>query len=218
MKACIMQPYFMPWGGYFSRAYASDLFVILDDVQFEKGGYTNRVKTIDGSWITVPTNNRLGMKINDVMPSGPWKASDKILVEYMPIPGIGEDGISLAREIALVVRQCAGSIADLDISIINRIMGCFDIKKPKIIRSSELGIETTKNQRLIDICNAVRADTYLYGTGAINYMDIELFNSNGITPKLFHSNMPKFSIMEFIYCYGIKETEKIIRSDINAIR
>ena len=37
MKVAIMQPYFMPYAGYFRLFAAADLFVALDCVQFQTG-------------------------------------------------------------------------------------------------------------------------------------------------------------------------------------
>ena len=42
MKLAVMQPYFFPYLGYFQLAAAVDRFVILDDVNFIKGGWINR--------------------------------------------------------------------------------------------------------------------------------------------------------------------------------
>ncbi|OGX79675.1 hypothetical protein A6395_05440 [Exiguobacterium sp. SH31] len=42
MKLAIMQPYYFPYLGYFQLMAAVDTFVILDDVQFIKGGWIHR--------------------------------------------------------------------------------------------------------------------------------------------------------------------------------
>ena len=42
MKLAIMQPYFMPYLGYFQLMNAVDKFVIYDDIQFTKKGWINR--------------------------------------------------------------------------------------------------------------------------------------------------------------------------------
>ena len=41
-KVAIMQPYFLPYIGYFQLIYSSDCFVFLDDVNFIKKGWVNR--------------------------------------------------------------------------------------------------------------------------------------------------------------------------------
>jgi hypothetical protein len=53
----VLQPQFFPWRGVFEQIRLADEFVHLDDAQFQKGGFTNRVqlKTANGSlWLTVP--------------------------------------------------------------------------------------------------------------------------------------------------------------------
>ena len=42
MKVAIMQPYFMPYIGYFQLINAVDKFIIYDDVNFIKKGWINR--------------------------------------------------------------------------------------------------------------------------------------------------------------------------------
>ena len=41
-----MQPIFLPWVGYFKMIKNSDLFIFLDDVQFEKKSYQKRNKIL----------------------------------------------------------------------------------------------------------------------------------------------------------------------------
>ena len=46
MKIGIMQPYFMPYIGYWQLMNAVDRYVIYDDVNFIKGGWINRNKIL----------------------------------------------------------------------------------------------------------------------------------------------------------------------------
>jgi len=46
MKLAIMQPYFLPYIGYFQLINAVDKYVIYDDVNFIKGGWINRNKIL----------------------------------------------------------------------------------------------------------------------------------------------------------------------------
>lgn len=51
MKIAIMQPYYYPYAGYFRLFAATDLFVILDDVQWNRRGRVHRCEA-HGKWIT----------------------------------------------------------------------------------------------------------------------------------------------------------------------
>src|SRR5258706_15733139 len=54
----IMQPYFIPYAGYFRLFAATDLFVVYDCVQFPRRGWVHRNRLVDASgkerWLTLP--------------------------------------------------------------------------------------------------------------------------------------------------------------------
>ena len=53
----ILQPGYLPWLGFFEQMYRSDVFVLYDDVQYDKHGWRNRnrIKSPNGvQWLTVP--------------------------------------------------------------------------------------------------------------------------------------------------------------------
>src|ERR1700680_3840117 len=56
-SVAIMQPYFIPYAGYFRLFAASDLFVIYDCVQFPRRGWVHRNRLVDASgtqrWLTL---------------------------------------------------------------------------------------------------------------------------------------------------------------------
>ncbi|WP_340643645.1 WbqC family protein, partial [Phenylobacterium sp.] len=52
-----MQPYLLPYIGYFQLIAAADVFVIYDDVQYMRGGWINRNRILlNGAphWLTLP--------------------------------------------------------------------------------------------------------------------------------------------------------------------
>lgn len=55
------QPAYLPWLGYFHKIMLADIFVIMDDVQFEKNSFTNRNKIISGGqevMLTIPVKQK----------------------------------------------------------------------------------------------------------------------------------------------------------------
>src|SRR5690242_14000816 len=71
MKIAISQPTYLPWLGYFDLIDQVDLFVFLDNVQFEKQSWQqrNRIKTPTGlQWLTVPVafRGKFGQLIKEV--------------------------------------------------------------------------------------------------------------------------------------------------------
>ena len=71
MRISAHQPAYLPWAGYLERINMSELFIVLDEVQFEKNSFTNRnrIKTSNGlAWLTVPVNlkGHLSNSIRDI--------------------------------------------------------------------------------------------------------------------------------------------------------
>lgn len=65
-KIAIMQPYFLPYIGYFQIVAAVDIFVFYDDVNYIKGGWINRNKIVINDkphFITVPLQNASSNKL-----------------------------------------------------------------------------------------------------------------------------------------------------------
>ena len=85
----------------------------------------------------------------------------------------------------------------------------------KFIKSSELKLKTSSNQKLIDICKELNCDEYISGVNALGYIKDELFENNNINLKLieyknqlqYNSNNSKFidklSIIDLIFNQGI---------------
>ena len=61
----ISQPMYFPWVGFIAQMALADVMIWLDDVQFSKGSFTNRiqVKTAAGpKWMSIPLKDK-GSKI-----------------------------------------------------------------------------------------------------------------------------------------------------------
>jgi hypothetical protein len=71
MKAVIHQPYFLPWMGYFSKLIYADKFIVLDNVEFSKRHFIDRVQVInsDGNliWIGMNIGERYKIKCNEII-------------------------------------------------------------------------------------------------------------------------------------------------------
>ena len=53
----ITQPMLFPWPGFFEQLMLADTYIYLDDAQFSKGSFTNRIQLLRGAercWMTIP--------------------------------------------------------------------------------------------------------------------------------------------------------------------
>ena len=70
VDVAIMQPGYLPWLGYFDLVAMADVFVLYDDVQFDKGSWRNRNRIVgrgEPMFLSVPirTAGRLNQLIRD---------------------------------------------------------------------------------------------------------------------------------------------------------
>ena len=93
----ISQPMYFPWVGMLEQMALADVFVHLDDAQFSKGGFFNRVqiKTAGGTpWLTVPlAETKLGQSLNETrMAAHDWRRKQLVTLRqaYASAPHVEE--------------------------------------------------------------------------------------------------------------------------------
>ena len=187
MRVAIHQPHYLPWLGYFAKWSAADRFIFLDTVQYEKNGWQNRnrVKTPDGPrWLTVPVHTRLGTPIRDVTidTAQPWRERHLRAIEqaYAKAPHLGRYRDALGS----FYRQDWVRLAPLAVASARWLAQALGVATPSAC-ASELGVEAASpgddaTTRLVALCRAVGADTYLAGQDGARYMDARQFAVAGI--------------------------------------
>ncbi len=188
MRVAIHQPHYLPWLGYVAKWAAADRFVFLDTVQYEKNGWQNRnrIKTRDGPrWLTVPVHARLGTAIRDVTLDAvqPWPGRHLRAIElaYARAPHLARYHDDLRAFYARAWDRLA-PLAAASAAWLARALG---VTAP-VTLASELdlgpaaGAEADATARLVAVCRAVGADTYLAGQHGAGYMDLAPFRAAGI--------------------------------------
>jgi len=189
MNLAIMQPYFLPYLGYFQLIHAVDKFVIYDDVSYMKSGWINRnrIKNQESpQYITVPVQNgRSGVPIREVLiaktPNN-WKVKmlRTVAQSYARAPFYDE----VYPIFENMIYYQLSSIAELDTHIICQICKYLGItteisKTSSIYENSKL----TSVDRVIDICEKERASQYINAIGGRDLYSYDLFEAKGISLK-----------------------------------
>lgn len=224
----IHQPNYIPWAGYFYKIARSDVFVVLDAVQYPRGrsfAARNRIKTPNGAvYLTIPVHIPKGHEgkvlFTDVTFSDmKWKEKHlkTLSLNYKKAPHFQD----VYDRIVPLVRT-AEKLADLNLNLIRTIAEYLEIKT-EIVRLSELLHHFGQKTDLIaDICQALNADIYLSGTGGgREYNDETLLNENGIQlvysdfqhpeyPQLWGDFIPNLSVLDMLFNCG-KRSREIIR-------
>jgi hypothetical protein len=193
----IHQPNYLPWLGYFFKIIKSDVFVFLDDAQYSKNSYINRVqffgKDEKSRWLTIPVSSHLGQSINEVSPSiNDWKSRhvDTLYGLYSK----SENFLNVWSDI----QEMYDMIDPLDsISQINSIL-VMKISKMLGIEtsfqySSSLRTRGKGEERLISIVSSVApSGSYLSGQGGRNYQNPESFINANLSLEYTEFSHPKY--------------------------
>ena len=187
MNVGIMQPNYLPWLGYFDMVACSHLFVLYDNVQFDKHGWRNRNRVLarpEPLWITAPvkTTGRHGQLVKDTeLIDGPWQ--EKHLKSIRQIYAKAPFFDWLYPELQSYLTRCKYThLVDLNMAGHEMFTRLLDINTP-IKFSSDLGKELMsleRTQRLVTICQCVNATRYISASASRAYMIEDLWKTAGI--------------------------------------
>jgi hypothetical protein len=195
------QPAYLPWLGYLDKLAKSDVFVVMDDLQYEAQNFQNRnrVKLNHGAaWLTVPLlrgaqsqrivdkridNHGFGRKHH--WQQRTWRTLE---THYGKAPHFA----TYAADLAIVFARRWDYLLELDLHILELARNWFGITRP-IVRSSSLGLTGAKTDRIIDMCKKLNAKIYLSGRGgSAAYLDVDALAANGIAVMWQHYKHPVY--------------------------
>lgn len=222
------QPAYLPWAGFFHKIILSDIFVILDEVQFEKGSFINRnkIKTATGAqWITVPiykigyTTKRISeIEINN---DDDWERKHwmYLYTNYKKAPYFNR----YSDFFQSVYEEKWVHLIDLIMHTLNFFLEEMNVHT-KIIKQSELHTIEKKEKLVMEICSKLNQDKFIFGTLGKNYVSKEMFNEKGI--KIYFQEyhyleyeqqwgkfIPDLSIVDLFFNLGAENTAEIIMKD-----
>lgn len=220
-----IQPSFLPWRGYFQIIQESNVFVLYDDVQYDKHGWRNRnqIKTAQGvQWITVPVLSKgsLSTQIKDMRINSTVAWDRKILGAVRGAYGRSPyfDRFFPWLESRLKVSETF--LCDLVEKLTLDVCGFLEIRT-SVVRSSELRlVSQDRVGRLVELCQRLGAGCYRSGPSAREYLGTgTAFREKGIEvifqdyqtlqeyPQLFPPFTPHVSILDFLMnCGGTSPT------------
>lgn len=179
----IMQPYFLPYAGYFRLLAHSDLFVIYDCVQFPRRGWLHRNQLHDRTgalrWLTLPLAPApQSVLIRDLAfpDGGSAEMAERLRPFDLDAPK-ADDVAALLDQ----VRRLEGRPVDYITDLLRAAAGALDLPW-RTLRSSSLDIpDTFRGQdRIIEIARRLGADRYLNAPGGRDLYDADAFAAANI--------------------------------------
>ncbi|EPY07184.1 WbqC-like family protein [Paenibacillus alvei TS-15] len=193
MIVSIHQPNVLPWLGFFHKMACSDLFILLDTVQFTKNGYQNRtmIDTQGGTkWLTIPVAKEglFGTRTIDVRIANnrDWQADHlrQLEASYGRCPGY----LRRKNELLDLYGAKYERLVDFAIPSIELLMNWLDIRTP-LIRSSSMLADGSKSELLAQLVHEAGGDVYLSGPSGRDYLDESIFHKYGIRVE-YHEFTP----------------------------
>jgi len=190
MKLAIMQPYFLPYSGYFQLMSAVDTFVVYDNIKYTKKGWINR--------------NRILVNGQDALFSLPLKKDSDAL-------GIVQRELSSAFERNKLLNQFRGAYSRApyfkeifpvlegivnypddnlfaylyhSLTTLAKLLGL----KTQFVISSTLPVDVSLKgqEKVLSICQALDAQIYINAIGGQALYSKDVFAADGITLNFIH--------------------------------
>jgi len=194
------QPAYLPWLGYLHKVAQADVFVLMDDLQYEAQNFQNRnrMKVNNGAmWLTVPlVRGAQGDRICDKLINNEGSAKEHwqrrtwttLTIHYRRAPYFAQ----YADELEAVYTRTWIRLVDLDLHILGLMMRWLGITSP-VVMASTLALEGERSARILHLCRQLGASTYLSGAGGSkSYLELELFDRAGIEVRWQRFVLPQY--------------------------
>lgn len=181
----VMQPYFMPYIGYWQLIAAVDRFVVLDDVRFIRRGWIHRNRILVGAaphLFTLPvcgaSQNRLICDLERVVDDVWLRKFQRQLTEnYRKAPYFAE-----------TIPLLQAMLADPEPNLVRFLLAALRVTCRHLSLETELlsssgryaNTSLTGQERVLDICRQEGARCYLNPQGGIELYDRDVFQAQGI--------------------------------------
>lgn len=222
-----MQPYFLPYIGYWQLINAVDKFVVVDNIKYTKKTWMNRNRFLLNGKDKLFTiylkkdSDHLHIRdryLLDNIESEQKKHLRRFENAYRKAPNY-EEGIALLKDCLLFDEK---NLFQYVFNSIKTICAYLDIKTELIV-SSELNMDHSlrKEQRVIAICKALEATDYINPIGGVNLYNKQHFAEQGLNlhfqqvkPYLYtqfdNEFVPHLSIIDVIMFNSKKDIKQLL--------
>jgi hypothetical protein len=225
MKLAIMQPYFLPYIGYWQLINAVDVFVIYDNIQYTKKGWINRNRFLQNgtdALFTLPLKK--GSDFLDVRERGFSDAFDrrKMLRQFSTAYSKAPYYDEAMPLITGIVEYGNTNLFGYILNSVNALCRHLDIKA-EIVISSNVSIDhgLKAENKVMAICKSLQAETYINAIGgqslyskdwfAAQDVDLKFIKSGSIEYRQFGGEfVPWLSILDVLMFNSIDSVKEML--------
>lgn len=221
-----MQPYFIPYIGYWQLLNAVDQYVIYDDVNFIKGGWINRNKILVNKtpqYFNIPMMGASPNKlINEVRVNHDQNVINKNLRIVEAAYGKAPYFVEVFPLVEAMLRCGKDDIASYIIASTEIICKYLEIKTKLLISSDIKKNNDLKGQdKVLEICRILNATDYYNAIGGRELYSFTTFEKSGIKLHFLKRNeiryqqfgndfYPDLSIIDVMMFNSVEEIRKLL--------
>ncbi|SFN69363.1 WbqC-like protein family protein [Streptomyces sp. cf124] len=193
----IHQPNFFPRLSTLAKLYASDRWIVLDDVQFARRDYQHRARlaALDDPdrhhWLTLPTHLPHGRRtlINEALLAEPHRSRRTVSLLIRQFYGRSRHWPALSDVLEVVIDRFGTTdrVADLARTSTIALLTALGWRG-EVLDSSTFQTRRSRSERLADLAVLTGSTHYLCGTGGLRYLDHQPFAPHGIPVVPFHTS------------------------------
>ena len=226
MIVAIHQPNYAPWLGYFHKMAHSDAFVFLDDVQYSRGSYTNRVRigrTGNAVWLTQPVKHDFGGSICETafsVDDWPARHLDTLKGSYRHASAFNETWPLVRAIWEEVPRE---TLAAANRHIVEGLAALLELKPQWFVSSALPTGVATGAARLAQIMRSVApgGGVYISGKGGSDYQSPDTFSAEGYELRYAGFQHPEYargdapfiaglSVLDALFHVGVDTTRRLV--------
>jgi hypothetical protein len=226
-SAAVMQPYFIPYLGYFQLMQACDVFMFYDDAQYVKRSWMNRNRLFVGSavdYYTIPIQAHSHTAlINEIALTDEHDMHVKGLMKKFDRTYSKAQYFEETRDILDAVLKADSAsfsgyvVAGLEI-LANRLKISF---LSRLASESEIDSGLRGQEKLLSLVESVGAETYLNLPGGRTLYQSSDFTSRGLKLRFIDPHLPdryesstsslsRLSIIDTLAHYGVEQTTTLV--------
>nr|WP_321376141.1 WbqC family protein [uncultured Bacteroides sp.] len=191
MKIGIMQPYFLPYIGYFQLIKAVDQYIVCDDLNYINNGWINRNNILIGGekrLCTIPLKKASQNKlINQIEIVDDFSRLLKTVeVNYAKAPYF-KDVIQLVERMFSYKNRC---LSNFVLNSIKEVLQYLGVSTPIIISSTlDKDCSLKGKDKIINICKGLGAEIYINAIGGQKLYNRAEFAAQGIELKFLETEL-----------------------------
>ncbi len=221
-----MQPYFLPYAGYFSLIRNTDMFILLDDVQFIRHGWIerNRIINYNKYWQYINVSlkkHSQKTKIKNIQINNSINWSRKILAQLESYKKKAPYYNTIIDLLNSVFTNNFENITNLNYSLLQKICNYLDISsKITVFSQMNLDIEDVlaPDEWALNICKSISGvKEYWNPEGGITFFDKEKYKRNGIDVKFLKYNLTPYNQKTKTFESGLSIIDLLMFNSINDV-